>query len=132
MSANVSLKDFVRQALVDIAEGVATARDPVAVLGGSVNPETDRGDFGSSSPDHLVDFDVAVFAEQTTGGEIGASVSVMSLMSFSASGDTEFFRNQTQTRLKFSVPMKLPTGRNTDRPGRGGNINQSYDPLEGQ
>jgi hypothetical protein len=118
--------------LIDIADGVASARQPVAKLGGAVNPENDLGEHGSNSPVHQVEFDVAVFAEQSVGGELGASVSVMSIVSVSASGETEVTRNQTQTRLKFSVPMKLPTGRDTDRPGRGGSINQSYDPYGGE
>jgi hypothetical protein len=118
MSETIKLSDFVSQTLIDIATGVAEARDRVAELGGAVNPSLETPTGALKSPPHTVSFDVAVFAETSTGGDIGGSATVVGVFSFSAQGETEFNRNQRESRVKFEIPLKLPTGKDTDVKGR--------------
>jgi hypothetical protein len=118
MSDTIKLSDFVAQTLIDIAAGVAQARNAVAEYGGAVNPARETTTGAVKSESQMVSFDVAVFAETATGGDIGGSATIVGVFSFSAQGETELNRRQRESRVKFEIPLKLPTGADTDRKGR--------------
>ena len=72
----MELKDFVRESLKQIVEGVSEAQEPVRSHGGYVNPTvlpkgTSDAHFGEFLPSaqqvFLVEFDVAVAVNEQTG-----------------------------------------------------------------
>ena len=113
----MELKDFVREALVQIADGVQEAQSALEKSSSSaeVNPSTANrydvksnifGDSKSGKPIFLIEFDVAVTAAegtQTKGG-IGVVVGAIALGSQGKSDST----NSSISRIQFKVPMALP------------------------
>lgn len=111
----MELKDFVRETLVQIAEGVSEAQKALVDSDAEVNPSVSRrfdvkssnyGDSTSGKPIFLVDFDVAVTATegtQTKGG-IGVVAGVLALGSQGQSSAA----NSSVSHIKFMVPMALP------------------------
>jgi hypothetical protein len=65
---------------------------------------------------YAVDFDVAVVASSTMGGEGGAKLQVASLLSIGgkASGSE---KDETTSRIKFSVPLMLPVDKASHQAG---------------
>jgi hypothetical protein len=114
----MELKDFISQALIDIAQGVATGAEAVAALSGVVNPKP-GGDSRGVTVHHAtlstiidVQFNVALTVSEgsKTGGGVGVVLGV-----FSAGGRTDSSgSSESSTHLKFHVPMALP--RFADRP----------------
>jgi hypothetical protein len=116
----MELKDFVAQALIEIASGVVQAQEALAPIGAKVNPQLSRvlpkGEknyevFGwaegeGSNPILLVSFDVAVTASEgtKTRGGIGVMAGIVSLGSAGATDKAE----TAVSRLSFKVPLLLP------------------------
>lgn len=111
----MELKEFIAEALAQIAGGVVDAQDRVRSGGGFVNP-TVRGAQRDGSlfaylPNgqyvFLVDFDVAISASSGTGTNAGAKLSVVSLLSLNAGGQS-IQSQETISRVRFKVPLALP------------------------
>lgn len=112
----MELKEFVRESLKQIVEGVSEAQEPVRRLGGYVNPTalpkgTSESHFGQFLPSgqhvFLVEFEVALSVNEQTGTHAEAKLQVASFISLGAggkSGDTQ----QTTHHLKFKVPVAFP------------------------
>lgn len=116
----MELKDFVAQALTQIAEGVVQAQTTLDPLGAKVNPvirhmlpkgEKSYEAFGwaegeNGNPILLVSFDVGVTATEgtKTKGGIGVVTGIISLGSAGASDKSE----TAVSRLSFKVPLLLP------------------------
>ena len=111
----MDLKEFIQQALVQVAEGLTSAQAPIQNLGGMLNPSLsgnheDLGKHGLLLAFHstvsVVTFDIALTANtgQGTKGGIGVIVGAVSLGSTGES-KTE---SSTVSRIKFAVPMMLP------------------------
>jgi len=112
----MELKTFVTETLNQIIDGVKEAQSHAAKHGAEVNPpvftKPDKFDRLQhrdvfSSLIQEVNFDVAVIASegtQTKGG-IGAFIGVVALGS---QGQSEA-SNQSVSRIKFSVPISLPS-----------------------
>ena len=112
----MELKDFVRESLKQIVEGVSEAQEPIRRLGGYVNPTvrpkgTNEAHFGEFLPSGqqvlLVDFDVAVTINEQTGTHAQAKLQVASFLSLGAGGNSGDAQQTTQ-RMKFKVPLALP------------------------
>ncbi len=117
----MELKQFVKEALVQVAQGVAEAQKELTGTDAKVNPAmrsialhgektlpifgTAEGD--GSNPVHLVEFDVAVTAEEgtTTKGGIGVVAGMFTLGSQGQSDKS----NAAISRIKFRVPLMLPS-----------------------
>jgi len=117
----MNLKDFIKESLSQIAEGIASADADVIKQGGAINPRdviisSDiKGAYGIFADDQKgkfrrivqsIQFDVVVSAvesEQTKGG-IGIHVGYVGF------GGTEKSdsQNSSESRIKFSVPMLYP------------------------
>lgn len=114
----MDLKDFVSNALTQIAEGVKNAQAPYKEMGGVVNPgglTQIEGDitYGKTElsqtaiPLCNVRFEVSLTSDSSSNssGGIGVLLGV-----FSTSGKTgEEERQISLTKVKFDVPVKLPT-----------------------
>lgn len=112
----MDLKDFVKEALVQISTGVKDAQSAVRDLGGVVNPATYPsssaggayfGNYEDGQHIFLVDFDVAVSVTENSGTNAEAKLKVASFLSLGAGGESSA-QNETTNRLTFKVPLALP------------------------
>lgn len=106
----MNLRDFVKETLCEIAEGVEQANATLKSTGACVNPcKTTRraGEHSKLTPLlHEIEFDVAVTAEEgkETKGGIGIMVGSLGLGSQGRSEAS----GSTHSRVKFTIPMLLP------------------------
>lgn len=116
----MELKAFVKETLINIIQGVKEAQHEAHAAGGKVNPAIDKmmengsgsavlgwAKGGGSSPMFLVQFDVAVVAEEgkETKGGIGVVAGVFALGSQGKSQQNA----SNVSRIQFSVPVLLPS-----------------------
>jgi hypothetical protein len=109
----MQLREFIKEVLNQIVDGV---RDAQKSNGGAFVVPT--GDGGHKYADHarfagnarmkstIVDFDVAITAEDSDKVEGGAGVKVFSLQ-FGAKGEVAS-KDTTVSRVQFAVPLLLP------------------------
>jgi hypothetical protein len=112
----MDLRDFVNEALSQIAQGTKLAAEGVHATGAIVNPAVSRGSANPSeghfatlnngAPVFLVEFDVAVTV--TDSGEIGAGAKGGLLQVFSARVNGKAANSmETASRIRFRVPLAL-------------------------
>ncbi|MFT5708356.1 MAG: hypothetical protein ACI9ES_002658 [Oceanospirillaceae bacterium] len=117
----MDLKDFVKNTLVQIIDGVIEAESELEEKGATVNPvggNFDQKQLGGrtwSFKDgitEIVEFDVALTnsEKEGTAGGIGVLLGGINLGAKGASEESI----TSVTRIKFSVPVLLPTGKNID------------------
>lgn len=103
----MELKNFITQALIDIAEGVNTAREKTTEAGVHIaqalyadrNQAVNTQNRGVPIPE-FIEFDIAVTTSQDDG--ITGGIKVLAL----AFGKTESKnKNENITRIKFRVPV---------------------------
>ena len=105
----MNLTEFVEKVLVQIAQGVHGAQKGVAGTGATINPAP-RGSIAIVAPGGVelqnVEFDVAVSASEETEGKGG--ITVLSLVG--VAGEKKW-REESVSRVKFTVPIGLPVGK---------------------
>lgn len=114
----MNLKDFTKQALVQISEAVAEANQEMSKNGAFVissNADNTqrmyaKDEDGNAHVSIDVDFDIAVTASNQEESKTGA-LAVVSLFSLGASTE-EKVDHQEISRIKFSHPLALPNERN--------------------
>jgi hypothetical protein len=121
----MNLRDFIRETLTEIADGVAEADEKVAARGGAVNPrnvvtnKSGEGPYGFCIEDRKakyhpavesIEFDVVVSAAEgkETKGGIGVHVGAIGIGSAGKSDQA----SSSQSRIKFRIPMLLPSSKN--------------------
>ena len=118
----MELKDFVKETLVQISQGIEEANielndskamvNPLNISGHTENAQTyarTKAPSESSPNKRLVQpvsFDVAVVAEVGEKGEAGAKLSIASI-GIGAKGSTES-TNRSESRINFIIPMVYP------------------------
>lgn len=115
----MELKDFVQQTLLQIIQGVSLAQQDTGTCGAKINP-TDSMRIGEKLADNslystgqhlqlvqMVEFDVAVTAEEGKGTKGGVGIMVGTI-GLGAQGQSEA-RNTTENRIKFKIPLMLPS-----------------------
>ena len=111
----MELKEFVSEVLTDIFEGVADAQERITDIGGEINPAVKTGMNGVVyAPDRqtshkslcIAEFDVAltVSDNEQKGGKIGVLLGSIGV----GGGKSESAEASQVSRVKFSVPYKLP------------------------
>jgi hypothetical protein len=119
----VNLGEFITQALVQIANGMKDAEEGLERSGAPVNPRdasvstTDGGKiYGYMTKSgtslraiQLVEFDVAVTATDGKESKGGIGV-VMGAIALGSTAKTDS-QNSPISRLRFSIPIALPNGR---------------------
>jgi len=113
----MELKEFVKETLVQISEGVKESQGSVRTIGGYVNPAVTYAQgkpelvyFGETALGHhtfLIDFDVAVIVAEKKAAKGGAKLSVASFLSIGGSGSSDA-ESKSTSRVKFKVPLALP------------------------
>lgn len=118
----MDLRDFVRETLVQIVEGVVNARDSIVEKGGDINPV--GGHFDQKSlkgrqwdwkrgAAENVEFDVALTASDKEDAKAGFGVFFGAVgIGTQISGENAY---SSMTRVKFSVPLLLPSQKVLDR-----------------
>ena len=111
----MDLKEFVKETLTQIAQGVSESQAQVYQLGGAVNPamrgviakDAYFGDMHDGQHVFLVDFDVAITATEETRANAKAKLKVATLLSLGGGGGTNESQAST-SRIRFKVPLALP------------------------
>ena len=98
----MELKDFIAETLKQIISGVRSAQESAIELGAKINP---RG--GSVVEMRKVHFDIAVSTSEGTETKGGIGVVVGPVGSV-GSQDQSDVASSSMSRLRFSVPVKLP------------------------
>jgi hypothetical protein len=118
----MELKDFIRESLVQISQGIEEANEGLSDSSALVNPNNvyvnagDRQNYGrldeSKSYNRIVEvveFDVAVTAgdENEAGGKFGIKVGAIELGANGKQAES----NKSESRIKFKVPMVFPSAK---------------------
>lgn len=111
----MELKDFVSGTINQIIDGVICAQEHAKDVGATVNPDvlirldasasmTSDYDYGVNI--HLIDFDVAVTATETSEAKGGLGIFIAPI---TAGAQTKLdYANSVVNRIKFVVPVVLP------------------------
>jgi hypothetical protein len=114
----MELKEFVSEALTQIVAGIEEAQGSIGKSNAEISPKYSNRQQGMLEKHKIlfsnkgsiiqhVDFDVAVTASEGTGTKAGVGV-IAGAFNLGASGQSNQ-ENQTVSRIKFSVPVTLPT-----------------------
>ena len=110
----MELKNFVAETLRQIIAGVKEVQDEAESMGAKVNPNHIASEdkslmwvIGMDQVVQVVEFDVAVTTTEGDKAKGGIGIFVGPL-GVGVQGENETV-NSTQNRIKFSVPVKLPT-----------------------
>lgn len=98
----MELQDFIAETLKEIISGVRRAQESAIELGAKINP---RG--GSIVEMRNVQFDVAVSTSEGAEKKSGISVFVGPVGSVGSQNQSDLM-SSSMSRIKFSVPLKLP------------------------
>ncbi len=98
----MELQDFIAETLKEIISGVRRAQESAIALGAKINP---RG--GSIVEMRSVQFDVAVSTDEGTGEKGGIGVLVGPVGTVGSQNQSDV-ASSSMSRIKFSVPLKLP------------------------
>ncbi|MBW4048724.1 MAG: hypothetical protein HIU89_12580 [Proteobacteria bacterium] len=132
----MELQEFIKQSLVQIVNGMAEAQQEVAAKGASVNPsglklKDDQVKGHSVSNDgnvtQHIEFDVAVTTTEGTGTKGGIGV-VMGVLALGSQGQSSA-SSQAISRLKFTIPMLLPSDHRSDKEDRDRRISENMTRL---
>lgn len=115
----MKLEDFISESIIQIISGVKKAQDYASQNQALINPITlqqakSSGDSYYDSrtlrPAQVIDFDISVTTKEDgkVSGKAGVFVSVLKL----GVEGTEGTENQISNKIKFSVPILLPTQKN--------------------
>ena len=110
MSGEFSLRDFIRQALLDIIGGIQDAQEevagtPVRIVPGYDDPT--KPVIGSGARLEPIEFDVALSRLQGDKSSRGIGVFLATLAGGNISSE-EAAISSTASRLRFRVPVLLP------------------------
>lgn len=109
----MQLREFIKEALTQIVDGVRDSQEPNG--GAYVVPAGDGGHKYAAHPrfaasarlkSTIVDFDVAITAEDSDKIEGGGGIRVLSIQ-FGAKGEAAS-KDITVSRIQFAVPLLLP------------------------
>ena len=107
----MDLKEFTKQTLIQIVEGVNDANVALQDSGAYITNESlsnSKGPclFYKKLNVIEVDFDVAITATESEGSNGGASLKVASFINVGGGVDTKT-ENQTISRIKYTLPLVL-------------------------
>lgn len=110
----MELKHFIQEAIENIVEGVVAAQTSIRDKGAEINPrkvqfrENGQWNNHNSGMPRFVEFDVGLTSANKTGSAEGIGVFLGSISL--GKKNTEGAEHVAVTRLKFSVPLVLPSG----------------------
>lgn len=110
----MELKEFIKETVENIVEGVVAAQDVIAEKGAEINPRKvqfrqngEWNNYNSGMP-HSVEFDVGLTSVDKSGSTegIGVFLGGVSLGKKNDSG----VEQTAITKIKFTIPLVLPSG----------------------
>jgi hypothetical protein len=101
----MNLREFVRDALVEISLGVVEANDALVAYRDADRPSYILESSGEPA-ERLVQFDVAVTSTATEGGSGGGGLQVAGILQLGAKGEASSSEQQV-SRIKFSVVRNM-------------------------
>lgn len=102
----MDLKEFTKETLVQIVEGVKEANDAISNKNAHIHTQDESATYGISHPITNVDFDVAITTSETDGTNGGGGIRVAGFIS--AKGNVESkIENQTISRVKYTIQLVL-------------------------
>ena len=110
----MDLKEFTKQTLVQIVEGVAEADSQLSEVGsfvpitnfGNTTATFARDNNGTPRLVINIDFDVAITAIETEGVNGGGGLKVAGFFNAGSSAESKT-ENQTISRIKYTLPLVL-------------------------
>lgn len=110
----MELKDFIRETLVEIINGVKDAQSAIRDTGAYINPPVHSSNekrssvsfSGHKSMIYDVDFDIAVTASDSSGAKGGIGVFLVGVGIGTKAELNE--SNVSQNKIKFQVPITYP------------------------
>lgn len=119
----MQLKDFIKTALIEIAEAVKEADLEYAKMGGAVNPQNvyGEGNYTYTNKQKVVkvsdiEFNLVVSESHEKGSEKGGGLNLKVLSA--KLGDSKASSQSIVNTIKFSIPLVLPVNKenkNTER-----------------
>ena len=122
----MDLKDFIKETIKDISGAISESNHELSNLGTVVNPKNvdivnsvktedlyghilkSDEELDYRRPVHLISFDIAVSSTKKENGKEGIGVNVVGIKL--AKDGAKANENNTNSRLRFSIPIALPTG----------------------
>ena len=110
----MELKDFIKEAIENIVEGVVAAQESIKGNGAQINPqkvqfrEAGLWNNHNSGMPRFVEFDVGLTSANKTGSTEGIGVFLGSISL--GKKNQEDVEHTAITRIKFSIPLVLPSG----------------------
>ena len=126
----ISLSEFVRLAIIEIAKGVENAKDELKDRDVLINPIIGKDGFISTDVKDTkrnvqeLEFDLSVTASSESKSGVGGSINVVSLFSGGAKKE-DASSNITTSRLRFSIPVSFTTntgGRTPEEKNKGNQV----------
>jgi hypothetical protein len=111
----MELKDFIKETITQIIEGVVEAQQEINKHGAEINPKkvqfNEDGKYNHyvSGKPHFVEFDIGLTSIQKSGSSegIGVFLGALSLGKKNEDGN----EHTAISRIKFSLPVVLPSGK---------------------
>ena len=100
----MELREFVKESLTQIIDGVRDAQQHAAGQGARVNPPPAQDNLPKTI--EPVDFDIAVITSERQGGQVGVGIFVGGI-GIGGREQNEISDNVT-SRIQFSVQVELP------------------------
>lgn len=110
----MELKDFIRETITQIVDGVVEAQASIGCHGAEINPrrvqfkEAGQYNYHNSGKPQMVEFDVGLTSIQKKGSAEGVGVFLGSI-SLGKKND-EGTEHTAVSRIRFSLPVVLPSG----------------------
>ncbi len=111
----MELKDFIKETVTQIVDGVVEAQAAIGQHGAEINPkkvqfkEAGQLNYHNSGKPQMVEFDVGLTSIQKTGSAEGIGVFLGSI-SLGKKND-QGTEHAAVSRIRFSLPLVLPSGR---------------------
>lgn len=109
----MELKDFIKETIENIVDGVVAAQESISKKGAVINPQSVRfrqngewNNFNSGMP-HSIEFDVGLTSVDRSGSSEGVGVFLGSI-SLGKKNDTGVEQTAV-TKIKFSIPLVFPS-----------------------
>lgn len=117
----MELNEFIKETLLQITQGVKEAQEAVQDHNGIVNPAEVNGSTMLSTHVEdkkrlvqVVDFEVGLTATDETNSKKGIGVALGAIKG--DAGNNKGSKNTTATKIKFSIPIVLPSMTNDNTP----------------
>jgi hypothetical protein len=110
----MELKDFIKETIIQIIDGVVDAQATISKHGAEINPkkvqfkEAGQNNYFNSGKPQMIEFDVGLTSIQKSGSAEGVGV-FLGAISLGKKND-EGAEHTAVSRIKFNLPLVLPSG----------------------